>query len=1090
MLTRRSRLILQWAMFCMCALPLPAQNASVGGVVTDPSGAFVPGVSITVTNVATGVSQTVQTNERGFYLVTFLRPGTYKVEAAMAGFNPVTRQNLNLDVEQAARVDFALQVGSVTQTLDVSAAAALIESETSTVGQVMSNRTVVELPLNGRNYLQLAKLTAGVTTARGTRGEGQGVFSTSGQHGTQTSYSLDGVDNKARMTGGPVGTEAQMVTPSIDSIAEFKVVTNNNSAEYGFRTGGTVIISTKGGTNQLHGVLYEFLRNDKADATNFFSVGKPKPPYRQNEFGGTAGGPVLKNRTFFFASYEGTRIRSGGTATITVPTTAYKNGDFSIGARPLYDWKTTRASGNTFIRDPFPGNQIPSNRFDAVARKVIDLYPDPNLPGTVSNFYASPNSQNDTDQVDGRVDHNFSQNQRAFWRYSRRKNYQVSPSAMGLPADGGGSSLDIIAHSVVMNVNSTFTPSTNNEFRFGFSRLNPFNDILWKENYTTKLGIKGVPDFGDATDRGYTRFGVSGFQQIGPGSFLPNTGGLDVFQVANNFLVIRGRHAVKTGFQFLREDLFRGASRFARGFFNFDGSFTQDPTRRGQTGNGMADFLLGTANTGTLGNPNGETAVTHNYAAFVQDDWRIGSRLTLNLGVRWEMFGPPSFKNQKEFPVSNFIFQRGSQDYRIARPKDEGDCGCDRDLNNFAPRLGLAYRLTPKLVLRSGFGLVYGAPDAIAFFGDARFQNLPPDFTELTFPSDLLTQPALVVSNGFPTGLFPAKTVLENTLVNTADRFMPSMYSIQWFTDVQRELPGQMVLTLSYLGNETHHLVQMRDLNQPLKPGPGSVKSRSPWPFFAFVIYRDPLGNANYNAATAKLEKRYSQGLQLMTAFTYSHAIDNTAEALTNAGGQELQDNYDVRRNRANSAFDRRLSFVNSMVYDLPFGKGRRWLRQSGPVDWVLGGWQVGGILNLLSGQPFSAQVSTDISNTGTGNPTGGTSNRNHPDRIGAGNLPRDQRTITRWFDVSAFPVSAQYTYGNSGRNVLYGPPFNNLDLKIGKNFYFWERKRLEFRCEMFNFSNTPHFNLPAANVNLPAAGTITGAGAPRQIQFGLKFVY
>jgi hypothetical protein len=454
------------------------------------------------------------------------------------------------------------------------------------------------------------------------------------------------------------------------------------------------------------------------------------------------------------------------------------------------------------------------------------------------------------------------------------------------------------------------------------------------------------------------------------------------------------------------------------------------------------------------------------------------------------MFGPPSFKNQHEFPVSNFLFQRGSQSYQIVRPKDESDCGCDLDLNNFAPRVGLAYRLTSNLVVRSGFGIVYGAPDAISFFGDARFQNLPPDFTEVTFPSDQLTQPALIVSNGFPSGLFPAKTVLENTLVNTADRFMPSMYSMQWFADVQRELPGQMVLTLSYLGNGSRHLVQMRDLNQPLTPGPGSVKSRSPWPYFAFVIYRDPLGNSSYNAGTLKLEKRYSQGLQLMTAFTYSHAIDNTTEALSNAPGQELQDNYDVRRNRGNSAFDRRLSFVNSSVYDLPFGKGKKWLNHRGPVDWILGGWQVGGILSLLSGQPFSALVSTDISNTGTGNPTGGTSNRNHPNRVGVGNLPSGERTISRWFDVSAFPVSAQYTYGNSGRNVLYGPPFNNLDLKIGKNFTFLENKRLEFRCEAFNVSNTPHFNLPASNVNLPTAGIISSAGAPRQIQFGLKLVY
>jgi len=316
------------------------------------------------------------------------------------------------------------------------------------------------------------------------------------------------------------------------------------------------------------------------------------------------------------------------------------------------------------------------------------------------------------------------------------------------------------------------------------------------------------------------------------------------------------------------------------------------------------------------------------------------------------------------------------------------------------------------------------------------------------------------------------------------------MYSLQWFYDVQRELPAQMVLTLSYLGNGGRHLVQMRDLNQPLKPGPGSVKSRAPWPFFAYVIYRDPLGNSNYNAATIKLEKRYSQGLQLMTAYTYSHAIDNTAESLTNAGGQELQDNYDVKRNRGNSVFDRRSAFVNSAVYDLPFGHGKKWLNLSGPADWVFGGWQAGGILSLLSGQPFSALVSVDISNTGTGNPTGGTSNRNHPDRIGNGNLPGDQRTIDRWFDLSSFAIPAQYTYGNSGRNTLYGPTSNNLDLKIGKNFYFWEGKRLEFRCEMFNSSNTPHFNLPAANVNLPTAGIISGAGAPMQVQFGLKFVY
>jgi hypothetical protein len=1075
----------------ICCCSLYGQVGSIRGVVTDASGAVIPEVEITVTNVASGVVQKATTNASGIYAVPFLNPGTYRVQAAKSGFATAARDNLKLDVEQVARVDLTLTVGAVSQEVDVSAAAELLDSQTSVVGQVITNRSIVELPLNGRNYLELARLTAGVVPANGSRDNSMGAFSAVGQHGSQTNISLDGIDNSSRMSGGILGNEAQIVTPSIDSVAEFKVVTNNNSAEYGFRLGGAVIVSTKSGTNGLHGSLYEFLRNDKLDGANFFAVGRPKPEYRQNQFGGTLGGPIIKDRTFYFLSYEGTRIRSGQSFTTTVPIAAMRDGDFT-GAKPLYDWTTTTqdATGR-YVRQLFPGNRIPLNRFDPVAAKVIALYPLPNLPGRVNNFFYSPVSQNDTDQIDMRIDHSFTQNHRLFGRYSRRRTDRVNPGSLPLPADGGAWATEgIVGNSGVANLNSTLSASSNNEFRIGVTRGDTTRDIPWTDNYNQKLGITGIPDLGSLNQRGMARFQPTGYAQVGAATFWPNYNNLNLFQVTDNFMHIRGHHAMKMGFDFRRENLSRIAARFARGYFAFDGSFTQDPNNRGNTGDAMADFLLGVANNSTLGNQNGEVPVTHNYSVFFQDDWRITSRLTLNLGLRWDMFGPPSFKNLKDYPVSNFIFTPGSQNYQIIRPKDESDCGCDRDWNNFAPRVGLAYQVTPKTIFRSGFGVFYGQPDAISFFGDARFQNLPPEFTEITFPSDRLLQPSSVVANGFPAGLIPATTVQENVFVNTAPRFIPSQYSMQWFADIQRELPGQVVLTVSYLGNGNRNMTQIRNINQPLTPGPGAVKSRSPWPYFGWIVFRDPSGNGSYNAGTVKIEKRYSQGLTMIAAYTYSHAIDNVAEALTSAGGQELQDNYDLTRNRSNSAFDLRQAFVTSAIYDLPFGHGKRWMNQGGPLDWILGGWQAGGILTLRTGTPFTALVSTDISNTGTSNPTGGTANQNHPNRIGNGNLPSDQRNISEWFDLSAFSIPANYTYGNSARNILYGPGTNNLDLNLSKNFSISETKRFEFRAEAFNASNTPHFGLPAANINLPTAGRITSAAAPRQIQFGLKFLF
>jgi hypothetical protein len=510
----------------------------------------------------------------------------------------------------------------------------------------------------------------------------------------------------------------------------------------------------------------------------------------------------------------------------------------------------------------------------------------------------------------------------------------------------------------------------------------------------------------------------------------------------------------------------------------FNRSFSEDPNNRGRTGDGLADLLLGFASGGTLGNQNGETAVTRNWSAFFQDDWKLSNRLTLNLGVRWDRFGPPSFKDT---PVSRFEIDFANRAYTITKPQDENDCGCEHDNNNFAPRIGLAYQLTQKTVVRSGFGMYYGQPDAISHDGDARFSHQPPEFSEFTFPTDRLFQPALTVREGFPTNLLPATTVQSNVGVKMATPFMPAQYTSQWFFDVQQEVPFNTVVTLSYLGTSSKHMVWTRNLNQPLTPGAAGIQVRRPYPFFGNITLRDPGASASYNAFTAKAEKRFSQGMTFLLSYTWSHAIDDGAGTL-NDGAAGFRNNYDISLERGNSQYDLRHNFIASFVYDLPFGRGRSLGGDMHPItNAVLGGWQLSGILFVRSGEPFSVTVSGDVANLGT---------TNYANRIGNGNLPSGERSIDRWFDTNAFAVPAQYTIGNAGRNILYGPGSTSMDMKVGKNWTLAERLRLEYRLEMFNFTNTPNFGTPNGTLNNAQVARITSAADPRRIQMGMKLVF
>jgi len=1050
-------------------------GAVVTGIVSDPSGAVIASAEVTVTEINQGSSRTVRTNEAGVYVIPELSPGSYRVAVRAPGFKTAVRHGLSLQVDQTARVDFQLQLGAVVESVEVTGSNVMLNTDDSVVGQVIENRHVVELPLNSRNYLELAQLTVGVTPATESRTQDAGSFSALGQHSYQMSVILDGVDNSSRLSGGQVGRETQAVTPSVDSVREFKIVTNNNSAEYGFRMGGSVVVSTKSGTNQFHGSVYEFLRNDKLDAANFFAVGQPKPPYRRNEYGGTLGGPVLKNRTFFFAGYNGRKTREAQATLSTVPLRAQLEGNFSAQP-PIFDPLTTTTSGGRTVRTQFAGNQVPRSRFDPVAAKVATLYPAPNLPGTANNFYFPASNSDDPKQMDTRVDHVLTDKHRPFVRYSRRWKDAVTPGPLPLPADGNAwSVLQLQGNSLVASLNSTLTPTLNNDVRFGYSTLLTFGATPTRDNLIAQFGITGLTDFGEYNSVGLTPFIVTGYSSLG--SKASNRNNLHLFQVSDSLMLVRGRHTIKAGASFIREAMFRRASKASRGQFTFDGSYTQNPSSRATTGDGVADLLMGTAHRVVLSTPVGENIVAPNYSAFLQDDWRASSKLTLNLGVRWDVFFPPTYPGSQ---VNVFRFTPGTQNYQIVYPKDSGDCGCVINWRNFAPRLGLAYQVRAHTVVRSGFGIYYGQPDGIGDLG-GRFFNQAPLAGQISLTGDRLTKPAGQVSAGFPPGQWGTGTVAQNASVNTSYPYRPTQYSNQWFADVQQELGRNSVLTLSYLGSQSHHLDYPKiDLNQP-QPGPGSISSRSPYPYLSSITLNGAVGNANYNALAAKFERRFSKGLMALCSYTWSHAIDNVAENLTLATGQAPQNYFDLKSQRGNSVFDVRHRLVTSVVYELPVGHGRTFLNHKGWADYILGGWQLASIVNLYTGTPFTPILSTDIANTGT---------TNHPNRVAGGTLSSDARNINRWFDLSAFVVPAAFTYGNSGRNILVGPGTRNLDVKLGKSFVFAERWRLEFRTELFNALNTPNFDLPAPQVDLAQGGQITSAKAAREIQFGLKLLF
>jgi hypothetical protein len=1049
----------------------------VTGFVTDPSGSAIINATVTLRSPDTGRVYTAKTGETGSYTIGAVIRGTYDLTVEAAGFAKAEQKGLVVNLGARLQADVALKIGDITETVEVTAATPLLESQSSSVGQVVENKTVVTLPLNGRNYSQLALLMPGASPNSGSRATDG--FSLNGQRTFQNVFLVDGVDNNNYILGVDTNS-TQALRPSVDAIQEFKVDSATYSAEFGRAAGGVISVSIKSGTNEFRGSAFEFLRNDKLDANNFFSNRSrlKRPPLRRNQYGGTFGGPVLKDRTFFFVSYQGTMVRQSKTMTSTVPTGNMATGDF--GSVAIYD--PLQVSGG--VRAQFAGNVIPANRLDPVGAKLAALYPKANLAGTVNNYAANVGVPDDDHQGDARIDHRLTQKDTIFVRagVDRRT---ITQGAMFAPPGNGGNGFNDYpllqtpqAWSVIGNWTRLVSASTVNEFRTGFTRnesdqLSPAASSLYDS-----FGLKGVPATAGLT--GLPQFTVSGFASLGDRTFAPNPKRTGVFQLIDNATWIRGNHTIKFGFDSRFTDNFAGTSSNARGNISVNGQFTSRTPGTG-AGSALADLLLGQTSSAQLTSLLIGDLRNNYYGYFVNDSWKITRKLTLNLGVRYELQSPYWETQNKQ---GNFDANPASPTYgTVVAAKDGGyreKAFINLDKNNFAPRIGLAYQLTPKTVIRSATGIFYGGWgfQAIAQMGPAN----PPYFLNVTLASSSTSSVSqMVLGTGYPADMLsPAR--LANPAAVTVPSDFPISTIYQWNFSVQQELPAAMAFTAAYVGSSSNFLPGFMDINDAL-PGAGAVNPRRPFTTYGGITLNGPFAHASYHSLQGKLERRFTAGFSLLGSYTLSHGMDNSINGEDNAAGSTLPQNpRNLRAERSASATDIRNRFVTSGIWDIPVGRSNGILGNNAVARALLGGWQMAGILTLQTGVPLTPTVSVNPANT-----TGPV----RPDRLADGNLSADQRTIDRWFDRTAFAAATPFNFGNSGRHVIRAPGLKTIDGSVNRNFRIGEQRRLEFRWEMFNLTNTAQFGRPNLNINLAQGGTITSTSVPnRNMQLGMRLVF
>jgi len=1057
-------------------------TGTIAGTVKDSTGAIVQNAEIRVRNAPTALDLSLKTDASGFFSAPDLRPGTYDLSASAAGFQKITKTGVTLRVQDRLEVNFELAVGDTATAISVESKAQTLETESSSLGHVVEEQQIKNLPLNGRNYIQLAYLGAG--TSQSQRSTERNTFVSNGARPIQNSYLLDGIDNKNKIVGFD-SSSAQSIEPILDAVQEFKVQTSTFSAEFGQSAGAVVNVSIKSGTNSLHGSLWEFGRNSFLDAEPYFQPAGAAPKFIQNQYGATAGAPIIKNRTFFFFAWQSSREVNAAPQLAAVPSLSNRAGIFT---QTIYDPATTAANpnGTGSVRTPFPGNVVPANRIDPVSRKLLALYPAPNLTGK-NNFFSNQEETVNNDQYIGRIDHRFSDKDSLFGRYSTSWNNNIEPATLPPPASNP-SIVTPEAHSFAASETHVFAPTLINEARIGYQETRETQKINSARLFD-QYGIVGAPNFPIVT--GLPTFAITGLSTLGttgPGNLpTPATGSGNLpidkqgrtIQADENVTWVHGRHTIKAGFDFQQVTLYANSTLQARPAFNFNGIYTQNPQARTGTGAALADFLLGDTSSAQVSTRSISESRQHIYQTYLQDDWQVTPRLTINAGIRYEL-PLPFYETTNRY--ADVITEPGALYGKLIQASDAGRYGYRNSFqnpnwHNFAPRLGFAYKLDSKTVIRAAGGIFYGRDENVPVA--RRPTNNPYNYILTSYAGDGIT-PNIVLSQGFPSNALNPES-LKNPTVNSYLGHSPTPYVQQWNFNVQRDVGAGFVAQIGYVGSSSHDLYYPNQIDQPV-PGPGAIQARRPLPQYSGLYVYAPLVSANYESLQTQLERRFQSGLSVLAAYTYSHSIDNgPSQADNGVGDPGPQNAFNFAAERGNSNFDLRHRFVVSSVYQLPFGKGKPLFNQSRAAGAVLGGWQLMGIFSVQTGLPFTPVLSFDPTNTGIGTA--------RPNRNASGVLTNPGPSA--WFSTAAFATPAAFVYGNSGRNILSGPGFHNIDLGLSRSISFLERYQLEFRAEAFNLFNTPQFGLPNATLGVATSGVISTVVNPqRELQLALRFAF
>lgn len=1090
---------------CLCVtamiqFPIDAQveRASIVGNISDKSGAAMPGVEVTVTNDGTNTTIRLTSDESGGYTAVNLIPGSYTVGATRSGFRPVTFRNFVLQVGQTARLDIAMEVGTVEQTVEVTGALPLLQTESASVGQVIEQGAVNSLPLNGRNFVQLAILAPGVSgldyaqpntinTGRrpdelrpgGTAIQANGALSQSNQ------VLLDGIDNTEMIS------QTFIVRPAVEGIQEFKVITNNAGAEYGRSVGAVVVVTSKSGTNSFRGSLFEFFRNEKLDARNFFArTDAPKPPFKLNQYGASFGGPLIRNKTFFFVNYEGYREVFGDTQLVTVPVAQIRTGNFrGVVANGVFDPLTTRANpaGGASIRDRFADDLIPASRFDRIGSGLVNMWPLPQRAGAANNYVSNPIKKSNIHRADGRVDHQLGDKDSLFFRYSIDWADMVIPDTFN--KDIGGNEASFAGDDTVRGRNMvgawthTFSPSVIGDFRYGYTQ---FNMALLPTTLTNALW-KTIPgrDTNDPFQPSAPIVGTTGYAGLGNARSTPLIRDQKTHSAVANISMLKSNHSIKFGVDMRFRTTGETASppgESAFGRWVFDPAYSRNPASPTGTGETIASMLLGfpTAIRRDVFVAGTATLRTNEVNMYVRDEWRVNSKLTVNVGVHYEINTPFTEANDKWV---NFDPAAGTQ--LIAGKNGVSRAGnIATDYSAFGPRISLAYQATKRTVIRTGYGLFF-FPQGNAGTNIRQFRQPPFDFV-VNLPFSGNDVPSTSASQGFPLTTSvpdltrgPAFYALRGVTPNFRNGQMQ-----QFNATVQREVGRDMVATIGFVGSSGAKLYWARNINLPA-PGPGAIDPRRPYASglagVTGITWLESSGNSFFSSLQTTFEKRFSSAFYFLGNWTWSHGLDNVGGD-GGSNGPLPQDPTNRRADWASSNSDVRHRVNLATTYQLPFGKGKKYASDRGAVSHIVGGWEVGALAVLQSGLPFTVTVAGSPSNTGAGS-------RANP-IPGANPIPAN-RSINLWFDPAAFTTPPAFTWGTLGRNTLRAPALYNLDFSISRKFVFGETKELQFRTEFFNGLNHPQFGLPAATAGVGGAGSITSTQrSNRQIQLALRFAF